>query len=121
MNRSFQLKGLKTTASIGIYDAERAAPQRVVIDARLYLYPAREPTDDSVSSTLNYDEIRAVILEIVRARHYDLQETLARTIFDALCELDDVHYVSVRTAKPDAYDDCDYMAYELSNIPQIGF
>ncbi|GIR33405.1 MAG: hypothetical protein CM15mP46_4000 [Alphaproteobacteria bacterium] len=44
--------------------------------------------------------------------HYDLQETLARRIltlagFARGCRL------SVRTAKPEAYDDCQQIAYEL--------
>jgi dihydroneopterin aldolase len=118
MQRSFFLKGLKVMASIGIYEAERQAPQRVMVDAELFLCPAREPADDRVDSTLNYDTIRATILEISTARHYDLQETLARALFDALSALDDVQHVRVCTAKPDAYDDCDYIAYQLGNLPQ---
>jgi len=117
MQRSFFLKGLKVMASIGIYESERRAPQRVLIDAELFLCPAAEPADDRVDSTLNYDSIRDTILAISTARHYDLQETLARALFDALSALDDVQHVRVRTAKPDAYDDCDYIAYQLGDRP----
>ena len=84
MDRRFILQGLECQASIGIYDAERANTQRIKIDAEVRLYPATEPVDDKVDSTLNYDLIRETILNIVSARHYDLQETLARTLFDAL-------------------------------------
>jgi dihydroneopterin aldolase len=59
---------------------------------------------------------RETILNIVSARHYDLQETLARCLFDALRALDDVQSVRIRTAKPDAYDDCETIAYQLSNL-----
>ena len=117
MLRSFLLKELQVMVSIGVYAAERTAPQRVLIDAELYLCPSSEPTDDQVHSTLNYDLIRETILQIASARHYDLQETLARALFDALNRLDDVQYVRVRTAKPDAYDDCAYIAYKLGNLP----
>tara|TARA_B110000977_G_scaffold196056_1_gene275669 strand:- start:804 stop:1160 length:357 start_codon:yes stop_codon:yes gene_type:complete len=116
MDRRFILEGLECMASIGIYDAERAAPQRVIIDAELQMFTATEPKDDLVETTLNYDLIRETIMEIVMARHYDLQETLARQLFDALCQLHDVRAVCVRTAKPDAYDDCRQIAYQLSNI-----
>jgi dihydroneopterin aldolase len=77
---------------------------------------ATEPVDDKVDSTLNYDLIRETILNIVSARHYDLQETLARCLFDALRALDDVQSVRIRTSKPDAYDDCETIAYQLSNL-----
>lgn len=116
MDRRFILQGLECQASIGIYDAERAAPQRIKIDAELRLNPATEPVNDQVESTLNYDIIRQTIVTIVAARHYDLQETLARCLFDALSALDDVQSVRVRTAKPDAYDDCETIAYELGNL-----
>jgi dihydroneopterin aldolase len=116
MDRRFILQGLECKASIGIYDAERARMQRVKIDAEVRLYPSTEPVDDRVESTLNYDLIRETILTIVSARHYDLQETLARHLFDALQALDDVQSVRIRTSKPDAYDDCETIAYQLSNL-----
>ena len=116
MNRRFILKGLECSCSIGIYDHERAAPQRVVIDAEVELDAHSEPTTDSVESTLDYDMIRDTIREIVGSQHFDLQETLARTLFDALTKLPEVIGVRLRTAKPDAYDDCETIAYQLSNL-----
>ena len=116
MDRRFILKGLECQASIGIYDAERDNTQRIKIDAEVRLYPLTEPVDDSVDSTLNYDLIRETILDIVSARHYDLQETLARELFDALQSLNGVLSVRVRTSKPDAYKDCEMISYQLSNL-----
>ena len=116
MERRFILQGLETQASIGIYDHERVATQRIIIDAELCLYATTEPLDDQIGSTLNYDLIRETILDIVSAQHYDLQETLARKLFDALHSLDDVEAVQVRTSKPDAYNDCKTIAYQLSNL-----
>ena len=118
MERQFLLQGLKTEASIGFYEAERCAKQTIVIDAELWLDPATEPQDDSVGSTLDYDLVRDRILAIATARHYDLQETLARALFDALATLDHVRYVRIRTAKPDAYADCDCIAYQLAGASQ---
>ena len=116
MERRFILKGLEAQASIGIYDHERVAPQRIIIDAELCLDAKTEPLDDQIESTLNYDIIRETILNIVSAQHYDLQETLARELFDALQSLDGVQSLRVRSSKPDAYDDCEMISYQLSNI-----
>jgi dihydroneopterin aldolase len=101
---------------IGIYDHERAAPQRVLIDAELLLSSVSEPTSDDIDDSLNYDVIRETIVKIVASRHFDLQETLARELFDALRMLDGVIGLRVLTAKPDAYPDCKQIAYQLSDL-----
>ena len=116
INRRFILEGLECMCSIGIYDHERAAPQRVLIDAELLLSPVSEPMSDDVDDSLNYDVIRETIVKIVASRHFDLQETLARELFDALRMLDGVIALRVRTAKPDAYPDCKHIAYQLSDL-----
>ena len=116
MERRFILQGLETQSSIGVYDFERVALQRIRIDAELCLYAETEPLDDQIESTLNYDIIRETILNIVSAQHYDLQETLARKLFDALQSLAGVCSVRVRTSKPDAYNDCEMISYQLSNL-----
>ena len=116
MKRSFILQGLECQASIGIYESERASPQRITVDAELMLFSASEPLNDRVESTLNYDMIRETILMIVSAKHYDLQETLARSLFEGLRSLTDVQSVRVQTSKPDAYNDCKTIAYELSDL-----
>ena len=116
IRRLFLLQGMHCQASIGIYDVERQATQTVLIDAELLMREDTEPQNDSIDTTINYDVIRDTIRSLVGLKHYDLQETLARCIFDALLALPDVDAVRVRTAKPDAYDDCEKIAYELSNL-----
>ena len=117
INRRFLLQGMCCQASIGIYEVERKVRQTLLIDAELLLVDGSEPKGDVVESTIDYDVIRDTILELVGATHYNLQETLARCIFNSLSELPEVGAVRVRTAKPDAYDDCKQIAYELSNLP----
>ena len=116
LTRRFHLEGLECACRIGAYDHERLGPQTVVIDAEIMLSGDTEPQSDRLAATLNYDLIRSSILEIATSRHFDLQETLAREIFDSLAGLAGVTGVRVRTAKPDAYEDCRQMAYELSSL-----
>ena len=115
-DRRFLLEGLDVMVRIGIYDAERLAPQRVIIDVELVLDTDTAPQSDDVSETLNYDLIRNTVMDIVGRQHFDLHETLARALFDNLAKLPDVTGLRVRTAKPDAYDDCDTIAYQLSSF-----
>ena len=114
--RRFFLEGLECACRIGAYDHERLGPQRVIIDAEILLADGSEPQSDSLDEALNYDLIRNVILEIAGSRHFDLQETLARELYDALGALPSVAAVRVRTAKPDAYEKCREIAYELSGL-----
>lgn len=119
LDRRFFLEGCDCHCSIGFYAHERAAPQPVVIDAELVLDTGTEPINDDVDTTLDYDRIRDTIKAIAQSQHFDLQETLARKLFDALHELPGVTAVRVKTAKPDAYDDCRQIAYQLSDLGQI--
>ena len=82
--RRFFLEGLECACRIGAYDHERLGPQRVIIDAEILLADGSEPQSDSLDEPLNYDLIRNAILEISGSRHFDLQETLARELYDAL-------------------------------------
>ena len=116
LTRRFHLEGLECACRIGAYDHERLGPQTVVIDVEIMLSGDTEPQSDRLAATLNYDLIRSSILEIATSRHFDLQETLAREIFDSLAGLAGATGVRVRTAKPDAYEDCRQIAYELSSL-----
>ena len=72
---------------IGAYDDERFGPQRVVIDIELELSAETEPGRDHLDDTLNYDLVRDTVLQIAQSQHFDLQETLARALFDSLASL----------------------------------
>lgn len=114
--RRFFITAIEALCSIGIYDHERANKQRVIIDIEVVLDPTSEPTQDAILDGLDYDMIRDGVLALTSERHYDLQETLARAIFDKMLSLPTVIEVKVRTSKPDIYEDCQEAAYQLSNI-----
>lgn len=116
LTRRFFLTGIETTCSIGIHDFERAAPQRVLVDVEVLLAADKEPAADHIDDALNYDDIRQTVVDIAKSRHFDLQETLARTVFDAVRSMKTVIGVRVRTAKPDVYKDVAEAAYQLSDL-----
>ena len=116
VTRSVFLHEVEVICSIGLHDFERAEKQRVLIDVELRLDAGNEPTADTVADTLDYDEVRNAVISIAEARHYDLQETLARHIFDAISAMRDVTGVSVQTQKPDVYPNCKTVAYRLSSL-----
>ena len=116
LTRRFFLTGIETICSIGIHDFEKAAPQRVLIDIEVILDPEKEPAVDNINDALNYDEIRQTVVDISQSRHFDLQETLARAVFNAVRSMKTVVGLRVRTSKPDVYKDVNEAAYQLSDL-----
>ena len=110
------LREVEVICSLGLHDFERAEKQRVLIDVEVRLDPGNEPTADTVEDTLDYDQVREAVITLAEAQHYDLQETLARRIFDAISAMKDVEGVAVTTQKPDVYPNCKTVAYRLTNI-----
>jgi dihydroneopterin aldolase len=116
VSRTLFFHEIEVICSIGLHDGERAEKQRVLIDLEVRLDPRCEPMSDDVGDTLDYDVVRHRVIEIATARHYDLQETMARQIFDAIAAMKDVVGLSVQTQKPDIYPDCKTAAYRLSSL-----
>jgi dihydroneopterin aldolase len=110
------LNGIEVTCSIGIHDFERETPQRITVDVEVLLDINAEPSADDINEAVNYDDIHQHVVRIATSRHFDLQETLAREIFDTLGAMRGVHGLSVRTAKPDVYKDVAEAAYQLSSL-----
>ena len=117
LTHRFVISQINVICSIGIHDFERAKKQRITVDLEVLLSTDKEPQADTIEQALNYDTIREMVIEIAHSRHFDLQETLARTIFDAVLALSTVDALMVRTAKPDVYEDVQSVAYQLSNLP----
>ena len=99
-------RGLSVQASIGIHSAERAAPQRILIDLD---YDVRQPRGhaDEIAEVLDYDGVREEVARIARDRHFNLQETLCREILESLIARSPVLRARVSTRKPDVYPDCE--------------
>ena len=117
LTRRFVISQINVICSIGIHDFERAEKQRITVDLEVLLSADKEPQVDNIEQALNYDTIREMVVEIATSRHFDLQETLARTIFDTVQALSTVDALMVRTAKPGVYEDVQSVAYQLSNLP----
>lgn len=99
------MEGLEVEARIGIHDFERQAPQRLRITIEIDIEPHRLPAQDSIEATFDYDWVRDTVKALLAGRHFDLQETLVRTIVDALGSRPEIARVVVQTAKPDVYPD----------------
>jgi dihydroneopterin aldolase len=91
-----RITDLVLPASIGIYDREKQAPQRVRINVELEVSEHGGPLDDDISNVLSYEDIVGGIRAIIGRGHINLVETLAEEIA-SMC-LDDARVAQARIA-----------------------
>ena len=112
-SRAILLRNFRVDCAIGIHDFEQDRRQTVVINVDVELVHGRTVFSDRIEDTLDYDFLRLRILDLVRDRKFDLQETLCEEIAAICLEKPEVSSVKVQTFKPDVYPDCDAVGYEL--------
>jgi len=99
------LRDLMLNCSIGAYDVERRAPQRVRVNVELWVDRPPGPPADRLAQVLDYDVIAGGIRALPGRGHINLLETLAERIL-ALCLAQPlVAGARVLLEKPDIYVD----------------
>ena len=116
MSQSIFFRDIELLCKIGVYEHERRNPQRVIINLKLILSNELSPKNDKIDETLNYDIVYRKIKDITSSQHFNLVETLANQIFKNLKSLNKVSDLTVSVAKPDIYEDCNEVGYEISSI-----
>ena len=107
------VRDLMLSCSIGAYDAERRAPQRVRVN--LVLWTRRPPglSADRLTQVLDYDRIADGIRALTQRGHINLLETLAERIVELALDEPLVEGVRVLAEKPDVYVDAAGVGVEL--------
>lgn len=98
------LDGLEVTMGLGIHDAERAAPQRVMLSVSMTCRYDGTPAD-RIDAVVDYDFLRETILRVTASRHFELQETLCEEVAALALSDPRVAEVQVRSMKLDIYPD----------------
>lgn len=110
------LESLEVMADIGFHEFEVGAPQRLLITVELWLDQHDPPADDDPASAWDYDFLRQEVVRLATERRYNLQETLARAIFDRIAALAGVRALRVSTGKPDIYADAKMVGVEVASF-----
>jgi len=92
-----EIAGLQLEGRHGALEAERESLQPFLYDVQLEL---DEPIADALVHTVDYREVVSLIREVSRSREFQLLESLAGTLADALLERFPVDSASVRVRKP---------------------
>jgi dihydroneopterin aldolase len=115
-SRKIILEDYCVNADIGFHDFEVGAPQRLFITVEVWLDESSFASSDEAADAWDYDFLRSEVGILATARRYNLQETLARAIYDFVAARRGVTGVRVATRKPDVYPDCAGVGVELSSF-----
>ncbi|PSJ37136.1 dihydroneopterin aldolase [Allosphingosinicella deserti] len=114
--RKIVLEDYVLPADIGFHEFEIGTPQRLSITVEVWLEDACFPTSDAVEDAWDYDCLRSEIAILVGAQRFNLQETLARAIYDLVAARRGVTGLRVSTRKPDIYPDCAGVGVEIASF-----
>ena len=97
MSVTIEIRGLEVFGRHGVNEQERREGQTFLFDVTLV---APEPYADEIAAAVDYRAVRDAVCAVSDSQAYDLIETLAAAVADALVGAFDVHLVRVRVRKP---------------------
>jgi dihydroneopterin aldolase len=92
-----ELAGLEIAGRHGVEDWERQQEQPFVYDLELEL---AEPATDRIEETVDYREVVDLVREVSESRQFQLLESIAAAVADALLERFPLERARVRVRKP---------------------
>lgn len=110
------LDSLEVMADIGFHDFEIGVPQRLLVTVEIWLADAGAPARDDPARAWDYDYVRKQVIELAGERRYNLQETLAHSIYSRFAAMRGVKALRVTTSKPDIYADARGVGVELASF-----
>ena len=114
--RKIILENYDIPVDIGFHEFEVGNPQRLRITVEVWLDEAAFVENDAEADAWNYDFLRLEIAALVNSLRFNLQETLARGIFDLVAARKGVTAVRVFIRKLDVYPDCESVGVELASF-----
>ena len=107
------VRDLTLLALIGIHDAEKIKPQRIVVSIDLSVQELDSPMPDDISHVVSYEIIVKKCEAIVAEGHVNLVETLAEKFAEACLKDRRVAAARVRIEKPDIIPNAKSVGVEI--------
>ena len=114
--RKIVLDDYELPVDIGFHDFEVGTPQRLMVTVEVWLDEASFAAEDDAALAWDYDFLRTEIGILASSHRFNLQETLARAIYELVAPRRGVTALRVSTRKPDIYPDCAGVGVELSSF-----
>ena len=114
--RKIVLEEFRLDLDIGFHEFEIGNPQRLLVTVEVWVDERSFAASDEAGSAWDYDFLRSEIAALIAGRRFNLQETVAREIYDLVAARRGVTALRVSTRKPDIYPDCAGVGVELSSF-----
>ena len=114
--RKIVLEDFELRLDIGFHEFEVGRPQRLLVTVEVWVGEADFAASDAHDTAWDYDFLRTEIGRLAAGRRFNLQETLAREIYDLVAARRGVTALRVSTRKPDIYPDCVGVGVELASF-----
>lgn len=95
------IQGLTLDMFIGVFESEKKAKQRVIVDANIEVTPTQNWQADDVANIVSYADVIEIVKNIAAQGHIDLVETFAEKIIEECFKSPAILKMSVSVAKPD--------------------
>ena len=96
------LTGLRVFGHHGVFEHEKRDGQEFVVDVTLWLDLSKAAATDDLTETVHYGELASQVAAIVGGPSFDLIETVAGKVADAVMEDPRLHAAEVTIHKPSA-------------------
>jgi dihydroneopterin aldolase len=107
------VRDLVLACSIGVYDHEKEAPQRVRFNVDLRVRRSSGAIGDDLANVLSYDDVIQGIRDLTAERHFNLVETLAEEVATLCLEHQRVARVQVKIEKLDVHPEAAAVGVEI--------
>ncbi len=98
------IKDLVVMGRHGIHDWEKKNPQRFRFNLELTVDTAPAAVSDKLADTVDYAELRRIIVESTENDSYNLLERLAQVIVDRVLDDKRVRKLALAIDKPDTFE-----------------
>ena len=110
------VRDLELMALLGIYEHEKAEPQRIIVNIDLSVSEGSGPKDDDIGHVVSYEIVVKKVEAIVAVGHVNLVETLAELIAAACLKDRRVKAARVRIEKPDIIKNARSVGVEIERV-----
>ena len=110
------VRDLSVEARLGVHEAERLSPQRIIINIDLAVKEGSDPMSDDIKNVVSYEILVRKVEGIVAQGHVNLAETLAELIAGECLEDERVMVARVRVEKPDIIANAKSVGVEIERL-----
>ncbi|WP_158768968.1 dihydroneopterin aldolase [Paraglaciecola sp. L1A13] len=108
------IEGLEVQSLIGVYDWERDAKQRLLVDIVLFSDLNKPALSDNVTDTLNYAEVADAVSAVAENSTFALIEALALAMIEQIFKQFPVQKITLKLSKPDILPTATNVAVEFT-------